>query len=209
MASIPLATSRQIAIDRIIEVMQATLGPKLQSLKDDPANGIEELNLRAPQTEAYYYAPMPIEDLPKNRYPCVFVFPSDRRVLDSSSTSGPLGQTQFRTFQLTAVLIYIRDAGEKFSRLNKTLTTDDIMWLRGEFYTGAMAHVIRRFACQGDAIHKIELVSDLSEVVETDRRKVYGVSQVLFDVTQKIVAPNRAPLPPGGGLQIDLQGGLG
>lgn len=208
--SINIDKSRLLAIDRIIEVMQAEYDESLLALKNDPALGVGDVRLPAPVKEAYYYQPYPIEDIPKNRYPCVFVFPSERRVLDSKSSSGPLGQTQWRSFQISVVLLFRPDGGARIERLDKQLTTDDMMWLRAELYTGAMARVIQEYACQSGAIHEIDLLDDLSEIVYVDQRKSYGVVQTTWRIRQNILMPRRRPLPdPQNNLQTTLQGGLG
>lgn len=193
--SININKSRLLAIDRIIEVMQAEYENALLALKADADLGVEDVRLPPPVQEAYYYQPYPIEDIPKNRYPCVFVFPSDRRNLDSKASTGPLGQTQWRSFQISVVLLFRPDGGARINRLDKQLTTDDMMWLRAELYTGAMAAVIQEFACQSGAIHEIDLLDDLSEVVYVDQRKSFGVVQTTWRIRQNILMPRRRPLP--------------
>ena len=193
--AIPIAVSRQRAIDRVITVMQSQYETTLEDLRTDPENGIEELNLTPPEEAAYYYAPYPIEDIPKNRFPCVFVYPADRRVLESRASSGPMGSTQFREFQLSVALIFRRDGGLQFERNLKTLTTDDIMWLRSEYYTGAMIETIKKYGCEGSSIHKINLIDDMSQIVETDKRKIFGVVSTTWEIKQNILMPRRQNLP--------------
>ena len=193
--SLPIATSRLKAIDRIIHVLQAAYPAFLQALKDDPDLGLEDLYLPAPQEEAYYYQPYPISEMPINRDPYVVVFPSDARTLESRAASGPLGQTEFRDFLITVVLVFKSDGGNQFERLGKTLTTHDTHWLRAEAYTGALAHVISEYACHVDSIHKIELVGDLSEIVMPEKRKFVGVCQTDWRIKQNVLIPRRRKLP--------------
>lgn len=209
--SIEVRSSRLRAIDRIITVMQSEYANALAAFQAVPDLGLQDLYLPAPALAAYYYQPFPIEDLPINRNPFVVVFPSDDRRLEARAASGPLGQTEWRDFQITAVVVFKSDGGNTFPRLNKTLTSHDTHWLRAEAYTGAMVEVIQQYACDPESIHKIELLSDMSEIVMPEKRKFYGVSQTVWQVKQKIMMPRRQRLPVVGGtaLQFDLQGDLG
>lgn len=189
MASIPIAISRQVAIDRLIEVMQATYATKLADIQD------VGLHLPAPQDAAYYYALISIDELTVNRNPAVFIYPTQRRVLESRSSNGPLGHFEMRTFQLTVATAFKAGAGKKFQRNGKTVTTDDIMWLRAERYTGAMAHIITEYACDDNAIHQIDLVDDMADVIPLNDGKMMGVAATTWKIDQKILMPRSKPLP--------------
>lgn len=189
MGSLPIATSRQVAIDRLIQVMQATYADKLADIQD------VGLHLPAPQEAAYYYASIPASDIQTNRNPAVFVYPVDRRVLESRSSNGPMGHFEFRTFQLMVLLGFKAGAGAQIERNGKTLTTDDLMWLRAERYTGAMAHVITEYACGDDSIHHIDLVDDMTDVVPFEDSKLMGIAATTWQITQKILMPRSKPLP--------------
>jgi hypothetical protein len=193
--SIDIASSRLRAIDRIITVMQATYPQALEAYKQIPDLDIGDLYLPPPHLEAYYYQPFPIGEMPINRDPFVVVFPSDARRLQSRASSGPTGQTEWREFQVTVVLVFKATGGNTFQRLNKTMTSHDTHWLRAEAYTGAMAHVIEEYACEPSSIHKIELLDDMSEIVMPESRKYMGVSQTVWNVKQLVMMPRRRRLP--------------
>lgn len=187
MASIPVAISRQVAIDRIIQVMQLEYADVLEAIRD------ENLHLPAPAHEGYYYVPQDPDDVLINRPVAVFVQPTTPRMLESAATGGMTGRSEIRKFRLSVTVIF-KMAPRKIGsnavvRNGKTITDDEIMFLRAERYTGAMVEVIESFACGGDSIHGIELLSDTPDLFFPDDRTVMGVATTEWEITQKILMP--------------------
>lgn len=186
MASIPVAISRQVAIDRIIHVMQMEYGDVLRSIQD------ENLHLPAPALEGYYYVPQDPDEVLVNRPVAVFVSPTTPRMLESAMTGGMTGRSEIRKFRLSVTVIFKmsprRIGSSAVVRNGKTITDDEIMFLRAERYTGAMVETIESFAC-GDSIHGLELLSDTPDLFFPDDRSVMGVATTEWEITQKILMP--------------------
>lgn len=191
MAGIDINISRMAAIDRIITVMQARYADALDEVRDD------DLFLPPPQRAAYYTSPEDPEADLTNRDPAVFLYATQPRVLipGTAATAGPLVRSERRSFNLNVTLIFMASPPKSIIRNGKELTFAETMYLRAERYTGAMAQTIQKYACDGESIIRVTLVNDTPDLFFQGQRKIKGIATTSWSIEQKILMPNRAPLP--------------
>lgn len=190
MAGIDINVSRMAAIDRIIQVMQVRYAEELASIKDD------DLFLPPPVREAYYYYPEDPDRILVNRDPFVMIYATQPRVLQAGSmaSAGPVNRSEIRTFTLSVTLIFMAAPPKPIIRNGKQLTMGETHYLRAERYTGAMAKTVQRYACDGQSIAQIELINDTPDLFFQTEEKVKGIATTQWQISQKILMPNRAPL---------------
>jgi len=75
------------------------------------------------------------------------------------------------------------------------LEINELMLRRAEVYLCALINTIFKYACEGDAIHDLEFISDQPDILQTDSGPVWGLAQFTFSVTQNVAVPARRPLP--------------
>lgn len=239
MSAIPIEVARQLAIDRIIQVMQSQYPTVLEATRDlmidaqihllaaenakpaaadpddiqpgelDPSqvayltetiSGLESLHLPPPVRQAYYYADRPIEQIPTNRNPAVFVYPVSTRELVSRSSFGPEGSPQIRRFQVAIAVAFKRSGVEPQAWNHKTLTSDDVLRMRSEIYGGAAVRTLMEFACckggeKWQSIQQIDLIDDASDLVFRDQKAVGSAAFTVLEVSQRTMIPRTRCLP--------------
>lgn len=194
MAKIPTALARKRAVDRVIEVMRAELANELASLNTEATGG--DLYLPAPPLNAYRRAPAdPTHILPDNQDIIVYVYPAGPRGLVSRGSSGVTRANEQRQWTLEVTLACRAALSEEVDLDGYPITSGERLWVRSDLYTGAIIETIEKYACEGEAIHFIEMSDDMAALFWDGQRKMYGISTAKFDITQITSAPLRRKLP--------------
>jgi len=203
MSSIRTSEARQAAIDRMMTVMQAEYSNEISAIK--PAN----LPMPAPKARDYYEVFVPPDEAMANssdRGIVVYFTNESPRSKNATGSAGPSGHYEKRTMNIGVTAIFRAHNFTK-TQLQRTdangndvrpLQMDEVQRLRAEHYLGAMDEVIRKYAPDGDNIHDIELVDDISTTFGTDQEEYFGpfgVGAAIFQIMQQTQAPNIQALP--------------
>lgn len=188
MPSVPIETSRQAAIDRVIEVMQAHYQDQLDDVAD--AN----LQLQAPEPEHYYYVPQDPDEIIHATDVACFLSPAGPRTEVQNSAGGTsTGELQRREFPLDVYVVCRRQlGGGDVQGQGKVLSADGVLQRRTERYTGALISTVLTYCQCGTAgLIEAELVDDMPGLFydQESQKPLYGIATVQFRFTQKVKIP--------------------
>lgn len=197
MPSVPISTSRQLALDRVGEVLLAQYATELAAVQD--AN----LYLPAPDASGYFQVPMDPDEVIHAHNVAVFIYPAGPRTHDPSqdgSGGRGVGEMQKRRFPVDVTVLCRRglyDKSNPVKRNGKALTSDEVLRLRAERYTGAMIECVLKYVCKEAGIVDVDLEDDMPDILfdEQAEKPMWGIATANFTLTQKVRVPLSRSLP--------------
>lgn len=181
------------AIEQVATALQANLPTWIATRGAEVAG----LPMTSPGNQDYYFSlsRAAVDRVMQNSAVAVFISQAKPSSLPSTTTKGS-SPTEFGGVQITYLeisIIYRLENCEPISKFGKTLTTHDIMSLRGLLYAAAIMDVMRRFAPDGGStITSVESKdSDFAGAVRFDPtgEPIIGASTTVWGLRQDIAIP--------------------
>jgi len=186
-----------LAVFEALEQVTAALQANLETWIDTRAAEVTGLPMPAPGASDYYLAMSraDVDRIMQNSSVAVFISQAKPSAMGSETTKG-ISPTEFGGVQITyfeVSIVYRLQQTEPIVAFGKTLTTHDVMALRGLLYAGAQMDVVRRFAPNGGSvITSVESKdSDFAGAVRFDPNgePIIGVSTIVWGFRQDITIP--------------------
>lgn len=194
-----MAVEYRIATDeaqkRLIACLRSQLSTELSAILT--LQGYSSLPLAAPVDYWTAFNPENVEEMAQGagKVAC-FVYQVDEMETETYITGSPDDLYSLSATEFGVSIVFLTDMYEPFTYAGKTITSQEVMLLRGQMYNGAVAECLLKHASDCDEIERIEPGERMPpEIRELESGAVVGFTDHTFIVTQHVSIP--APVVGG------------
>ena len=185
MAEIEAAVAGRRALERLVEVLRATLGDELAPL-NDTGNSI-------PAPGAYHMLGLETDIarvLTAARSAC-FVYPYQETVISAKRTGDGTKRGLIYTTTYRVVILSRAPAGidPPMTFDGQTLTRTEACWQFADRLRGAALQAVYKHAPNADGIHAVEILANTADVVLLNNAELTSRAVLDVEVTQNVLVP--------------------
>lgn len=181
-----IATATTRAMGRVLKVLQQTLPLTCDAIADDG------LYLPPPNTDAYFWLANvnQIDEILPNYNVSAFVYPLGSRTVIERRTGGPATYSALTEIPLEIMIAFQMAPQNNISApgWNKELTSDEMMLLRCQRYSGAVMDSILTYIINDNDVTDVDPLNETFEIAALELQTI-GMCRVSFNILQDVQIP--------------------